>query len=86
MARLRLGPTNGAEDYVFKLGYLDPLNTVSGVQARLLNLGYQPGPVDHQWGPRTKSAWHCFQKDEALARTAEIDPETKDALRGKYRC
>ena len=49
------------------LGYLNPLedtpdDTVSGVQARLQNLGFYSGKIDGILGPRTKQAIRAFQR------------------------
>jgi hypothetical protein len=50
------------------IGNLNPLencgdNGVSGYQARLKNLGYDPGPIDGIDGPRTQAAVSAFQAD-----------------------
>ena len=46
--------------HTLAIGYLDPIDTISGVQARLLALGYWPGDpgdvdVDHLQGDLEKA-------------------------------
>lgn len=50
-----------------EIGHLNPVKDtiddgVSGIQARLLNLGFDPGPVDGKMGPLTEAAIATFQK------------------------
>jgi N-acetylmuramoyl-L-alanine amidase len=45
------------------IGSLDPPDTISGIQARLKNLGYDPGGVDGIMGPNTEAAIKEFQGD-----------------------
>jgi len=59
-------------------------NGISGIQMRLLNLGYDCGPADGIMGPRTRAALTEFQvfemerqPDEA---TGELDDDTRDAI------
>lgn len=67
-----------------KLRHLDPANTVTGIQQRLANLGYDVGPVDGVLGPRTAAAIQQFQEDErhnGLEPTGEADEATIQHLR-----
>jgi hypothetical protein len=41
------------------------LNTPDGVQAALVAIGYDPGPIDGKGGPRTRAALVQFQTDKA---------------------
>ena len=52
---------------------------VKGLQLRLDSLGYNPGPADGVFGPRTAAALHGFQSDSGLAAGA-ADAETLQAL------
>lgn len=48
---------------------LQPLtdrSSVTDVQARLNDLGYDAGPADGQMGPRTRSAIRAYQKDAGI--------------------
>lgn len=84
--RVRIGPPDGFEDYVFKLGQLDPLDTVSGQQARLTNLGFDPGPIDNIMGPLTQSAIKAFQAAQKLEVTGKADDPTLAKLKSAYGC
>jgi N-acetylmuramoyl-L-alanine amidase len=76
-----------------KIGHLDPVHDeggdeaiVSGLQARLNNLGYHCGNVDGILGPRTADALRAFQRD-ALGRAnpdGAPDKQTRDALRHQH--
>jgi hypothetical protein len=48
---------------LLRLGHLDPIEETSGVQARLANLGYDPGEIDGIYGPKTKAAIMAFQRE-----------------------
>ena len=45
------------------------------VQKGLSELGYQPGPIDGQFGDKTRAAIREFQKDRSLEVTGELSPE-----------
>jgi putative peptidoglycan binding protein len=78
-----------------KIGHLDPVRDegedsaiISGLQARLNNLGYHSGNVDGILGPRTREAIQAFQmkalgRDESRA-TGEPDKQTVDALKQQH--
>lgn len=70
--------------YELDFGGLNPLETTSGLQARLENLGYSPGKIDGDPGERTQQALMRFQLDEGLDATGEIDDATRDALRSRH--
>jgi hypothetical protein len=66
---------------VLNLGHLNPLAEVkqgdfSGVQGRLKNLGYDPGPADGKLGPRTRAALAVFQADQDMDMTGATDDAT----------
>jgi hypothetical protein len=71
----------GEESYSLKLGSLDPITTVSGVQGRLRDQGYDCGPVDGIMGPKTRAAIKSFQNDEDLPATGHLDDDTRDRLK-----
>lgn len=62
--------------WVLKLGHLDPPNTVTGVQARLSNLGFKCGPVDGIVGPMTQAAIEQFQMSQNLTVSGKLDDQT----------
>lgn len=51
-------------EQTFRFSHLDPVTTVSGIQARLNNLGYWCGRVDGIYGPLTAGGMTGFQKHE----------------------
>lgn len=73
------------------LGHLNPVaeakeGDLSGVQGRLKNLGYDPGPADGKYGPRTRAALAIFQSDEGLDVTGEADDATLAKLLEAHGC
>lgn len=80
--RLHVG--DDAEDYILELGAVDPVSEVSGVQARLNNLGFDCGPVDGIWGPKTETALCAFQIAEGLEPTGEPDQASRAKLLEKH--
>ena len=62
------------------LGELDPIDTIAGVQGRLLNLGYDCGDVDGALSEQTHEALRAFQTKHGLAVTGEPDEATKSKL------
>jgi hypothetical protein len=69
-----------------KLGHLDPVNQISGIQARLNNLGYNAGPVDGILGPLTKAAVTRFQQKYQLTADGDPGPITQSKLEEIYGC
>jgi Putative peptidoglycan binding domain/LysM domain len=69
------------------LGALDPIDTVSGYQARLRNLGYACGPVDGVAGPLTARGVRAFQDDHPPLEVDGIcGPKTQAVLLDEYGC
>lgn len=78
---------NAAFHWRLLIGHLDPIETISGVQARLENLGYLPGPIDGINGPRTRYALKIFQRDNPpLKANGLCDVQTLEALKSKHGC
>ena len=60
-------------------------NTLAGgmtrtVQEALAEKGFDPGPVDGMWGPKTKAALMKFQESAGLTASGKIDGATKSSL------
>jgi len=53
---------------------------VAAVQQRLRQLGYDPGPVDGIFGPRTEESVRRFQRDRGLVPDGVVGEETRDHL------
>ena len=71
---------DGDDEFDVEIGDLAPAGEVVGLQARLANLGYEPGAVDGALGPLTKRALVIFQEDYELEATGEPDQPTEDKL------
>jgi N-acetylmuramoyl-L-alanine amidase len=74
-----------------RIGSLNPMQStdddgVTGVQSRLHNLGYSPGPVDGRLGSRTRAAIRLFQGDNGLDPTGEIDGALMGKLEAAHGC
>lgn len=74
-------------EYRLLLRELDPLESISGVQARLNNLGYPSGPVDGIQGPLTTAAIRQFQEAyPPLDVDGIVGPKTRAKLKEIYGC
>ncbi|HEV2991072.1 MAG TPA: GH25 family lysozyme [Candidatus Angelobacter sp.] len=54
--------------------------TVVAIQQALSSAGFDPGPADGQFGPRTKAAVASFQTAQGLTADGEVGPQTAAAL------
>ncbi len=83
-----LPPELGDTGYTWnlQLGSLDPETEVTGVQARLNNLGYNTGPVDGIQGPRTTDAIQQFQAKYGLDVDGVVGPITRSKLVEVHGC
>jgi len=70
----------GQEVYPVRIGHLDPIDEVSGVQQRLNNLGFACGSVDGQAGEPMQAALREFQAKYELEVTGEADKATRRKL------
>lgn len=62
------------------IGHLDPVTELTGVQARLNNLGFWCGPPDGRMGKKTKAAIKGFQESAGLKPSGKLDDATRDKL------
>jgi len=49
-------------------------------QRALRDLGYDPGPINGMFGPRTRAALEKYQQAERLSVTGELDAPTMERL------
>lgn len=72
--------------YTLLLGHLDPVEEITGVQARLKSLGFDCGAVDGVCGPRTEAALKSFQSRYGLPADGQPDRLTQLKLEELYGC
>lgn len=82
--KLVVGTNERKMEYNLKLGQLDPIDKISGVQSRLNNLGFNCGRVDGVLNPETKEALQAFQVSVGLPPTGELDAATKAKMYENY--
>ena len=70
----------GKEKYPIRIGYLNPVETTSGVQQRLNNLGFHAGSEEGQMNDATRKALVAFQKAAKLPETGQADAATLGKL------
>jgi len=73
--------SGGKEEIPIRLGNLDPIDTLSGVQQRLNNLGFDCGGEDGEMNDQTKAAIELFQTKHKVPVTGEADGPTKAKLK-----
>lgn len=83
---LRVGSGDDLFQMTLKLGALNPVESNSGVQQRLHNLGFNCGPIDGIVGPRTRGAIRNFQAKFGLTIDAKMNPETRERLKQEHGC
>lgn len=69
--------------FPLQIGHLDPVEEISGVQARLENSGFHCGG-ESALGPKTRAALAGFQKKMGLDPTGDLDDDTRTRLRGLH--
>lgn len=67
-----------------KMAALEPVATDRGMQARLMNLGFDPQGVDGQVGKNTKEAISAFQNFAKIEVTGEGDDATRSELEKRH--
>jgi len=80
----KLQLTRSAEEFLLDLGHLDPVDELTGMQARLKNLGFYRGQVDGLLGPQTEQAIRAFQEKHGLSVTGKNDDATRRKLQDMH--
>jgi hypothetical protein len=62
------------------MGHLDPVEDLSGLQARLENLGFHCGDEDGELGPHTQAALKRFRAQHKIEEEALLGPATLKKL------
>lgn len=70
----------GGDQYKLDLGELDPIEEISGVQARLACLGYFRGEVDGLMSEELTCAIRNFQESKGLEPTGKLDKATREKI------
>jgi N-acetylmuramoyl-L-alanine amidase len=82
---IKVGEHGEYADMDLNIGHLDPLETVTGAQGRLRNLGYYSGPIDgDDKGKELGAAILCFRQDHKMEESREIDDALRDKLRQRH--
>ncbi len=84
--KLIVGDGESQTEYDLKLGHIDPVSEISGVQGRLNNLGFFCGEADGALNPQTRAALMKFQRTHDLTPTGEPDQITQHKLREAHGC
>lgn len=77
---LTVGVAPNQQKFVLQLGDVDPVDEVSGIQARLSNLGFYYDAVDGVMSPATQTALSRFQRKHGLPATGQADSATRAKL------
>lgn len=67
-----------------KVGSLNPVEDITGYQARLKNLGYYKGAIDGESGPQTEAALRAFQQHAELPVDGEASTDTLDQIKSEH--
>jgi len=68
------------EVYPLYFGHMDPANEVSGLQARLKNLGIYFGEMNGEMNEETIEAIREFQRRKELEQTGDFNEDTRSQL------
>jgi N-acetylmuramoyl-L-alanine amidase len=75
---------NEDEEYDLFLGYLDPIEKLTGVQARLKGLGYYDGDTSGEMNSETEQAIKDFQEANQMEITGLLDDSLRNKLKDIY--
>ncbi len=72
------------QEYDLVFGELDPIDTMTGVQQRLRNLGFYHGAIDGKSGPHTKEAISNYQAAHDIKATGKPDDSTRRKMQEEH--
>ena len=75
---------DSGEEYELDLGELDPVTEITGVQARLGNLGFYEGEIDGKMSDELEKAIRDFQEKKGLEPTGKLDESFRQELEKAY--
>jgi N-acetylmuramoyl-L-alanine amidase len=79
------GDAGPALRWVLRMGHLDPVDTLSGAQARLRNLGYDAGSAEED-SLALRAALQRFQEAHGLEPDGELAAATRSKLAEVHGC
>ncbi len=82
--RLEVGKDDDIRTYHLRLGSVDPVESITGVQQRLNNLGFACGAADGVLGPRTRAALKRYQARHNPPEPGEPDVSTQKQLQSDH--
>lgn len=80
-AHVTVGKFGECASVEMNLGHLDPVSELTGVQARLRNLGCYQGPITGESSPEFELALANFREANGLDAKAGVDDEFRDKLK-----
>jgi len=83
---LTVGEGDQQREYQLSLGCVDPIDTLSGLQGRLFNLGYYDGPVDGKMNAQLRTALMLLQNKYSIPLSGDGDDATKAKLQELFGC
>lgn len=83
VARLFLGEERVERE--LRLGHIDPVDTIAGLQQRLKNLGFEC-PTTGKLCARTRRAFQAFQAQQSLEQSDVPNQATQDKLLESHGC
>lgn len=88
LLRLFSQADNPSPSHLMRLAFrwLDPVDTKTGLQARLNNLGFSCGKVDGLMQTKTTQAVRDFQRFFKLAVDGIVGPNTRAKLEAEHQC
>jgi hypothetical protein len=82
-----MGATAGdTRETPIEIGYLHPIEEITGVQARLNNLGYNAGEIGENDEETLRSAVEEFQSDHGMTPDGKWGPPLQAKLKEIYGC
>lgn len=75
---------DSGEEYELQLGELDPVTEITGVQARLSNMGFYEGELDGKMSEELENAIRDFQENKDLDPTGKLDELFRQKLEKVY--
>jgi len=72
------------EEWELRVAHLDPITEISGVQGRLMDLGFFAGPADGKMSDDLSEAIRRFQQRHGLDVTGALDESTRHAIQQDF--